>query len=71
MSLVVSTDVYFCQVGYTTPDEFGELINGIRENVVGVENATISVHGHDDLGMAVANFMAGIENGARQVRIRA
>lgn len=54
-------------VGYTTPREFMDLIIGIRENVVGVEKCTISVHGHDDLGVAVANFMAAIEGGARQV----
>jgi len=54
-------------VGYTTPQEFMELVQGIRTHVVGVEKCTISVHGHDDLGMAVANFMAAIEGGARQV----
>mmetsp|Transcript_22879 Transcript_22879/g.51598 ORF Transcript_22879/g.51598 Transcript_22879/m.51598 type:complete len:610 (+) Transcript_22879:85-1914(+) len=54
-------------VGYTTPAEFMELIEGMRRNVVGIEKCTISVHGHDDLGMAVANFMAAIEGGARQV----
>jgi len=54
-------------VGYTTPREFKELIEGLRANVAGIEGVTISVHGHDDLGMAVANFMAAIEGGARQV----
>lgn len=56
-------------VGYTTPSEFKTLIHGIRANVKGLEEkgVTISVHGHDDLGMAVANFMAAIEGGARQV----
>uniref|UniRef100_A0A7S0ZLH0 2-isopropylmalate synthase n=1 Tax=Timspurckia oligopyrenoides TaxID=708627 RepID=A0A7S0ZLH0_9RHOD len=54
-------------VGFTTPAEIGALIKGIRANVRGVENVTISVHGHDDLGMAVANFMSAIENGCRQV----
>ena len=54
-------------VGYTTPREFMELIQGMRVNVKGIEKCTISVHGHDDLGMAVANFMAAIEGGARQV----
>lgn len=54
-------------VGYTTPTEFFKLIQGIRENVQGVNNVTISVHGHDDLGMAVANFLAAVEGGARQV----
>jgi len=54
-------------VGYTTPAEFMQLIEGMRANVRGIEGCTISVHGHDDLGMAVANFMAAIEGGARQV----
>ena len=54
-------------VGYTTPAEFYELIRKLRENVKGIDDVTISVHGHDDLGMAVANFMAAIEGGARQV----
>eukprot|EP01041_Mallomonas_annulata_P000238 gene238-432_t len=54
-------------VGYTTPSEFFKLIQGIRANVRGIDDVTISVHGHDDLGMAVANFMAAIEGGARQV----
>ncbi|MGI5916561.1 MAG: 2-isopropylmalate synthase [Anaerolineae bacterium] len=54
-------------VGYTTPDEFGALIRGIRENTPGVENAIISVHCHNDLGMATANSLAGVMAGARQV----
>jgi 2-isopropylmalate synthase len=54
-------------VGYTTPREFKELVEGLRANVPGIGGVTISVHGHDDLGMAVANFMAAIEGGARQV----
>ncbi len=54
-------------VGYTTPPEFGALIRGIRENTPGIENATISVHCHNDLGMAVANSLAGVLEGARQV----
>ncbi len=56
-------------VGYTTPREFMELIQGIRANVPGVDKCTISVHGHDDLGMAVANFLSAIEGGARQVAL--
>lgn len=56
-------------VGYTTPAEFGSLIKHLRENVSGIEDVTISVHGHDDLGMAVANFMSAIENGAKQVEV--
>jgi 2-isopropylmalate synthase len=54
-------------VGYTTPAEFMRLIHHLRATVRGIENVTISVHGHNDLGMAVANFMAAIEGGARQV----
>jgi len=53
-------------VGYTTPDEFGALIRGIRDNVPGVENVILSVHCHDDLGLATANSLAGILAGARQ-----
>jgi 2-isopropylmalate synthase len=55
--------------GYTTPDEFGALIRGIVENVPNIHDATISVHCHDDLGMATANTLAGIHNGARQVEV--
>src|SRR5271167_4588758 len=54
-------------VGYTTPVEFGELICTIRENVRGIEGVTISAHCHDDLGLAVANSLAAIAAGARQV----
>lgn len=54
-------------VGYTTPDEFGALIRYLREHVDGVEKATISVHCHDDLGMAVANSLAAVVSGAGQV----
>lgn len=54
-------------VGYTTPGEFYSLVKGLRENVRGVENVVISAHGHNDLGMAVANFMAAVEGGARQL----
>src|SRR5690242_8365625 len=53
--------------GYTVPEQYGALIRGIREHVRGIQKATISVHCHDDLGMAVANSLAGILNGARQV----
>lgn len=56
-------------VGYTTPWEFGYLIQYLRANVPNLENVTISVHGHDDLGVAVANFLAAVENGARQVEV--
>jgi 2-isopropylmalate synthase len=54
-------------VGYATPGEFGELIRAIRSRVKGIENAVISVHCHNDLGLAVANSLAGVEAGARQV----
>jgi 2-isopropylmalate synthase len=54
-------------VGYATPQEFGALIRGIRENTPGIERAVISVHCHNDLGMATANSLAGVLEGARQV----
>jgi 2-isopropylmalate synthase len=53
--------------GYTVPEQYGALIAGIRDNVPNIARATISVHCHDDLGLAVANSLAGIRNGARQV----
>ena len=56
-------------VGYTTPDEFGGLITGIIQNVKGIESITISVHTHDDLGLATANALAGIKAGARQAEV--
>jgi 2-isopropylmalate synthase len=56
-------------VGYSTPDEFGALIKGIRENTPGIENCIISVHCHDDLGLATANSLAGIHAGARQAEV--
>src|ERR1019366_739188 len=54
-------------VGYTVPTEFGELITTIRQRVKGIENVTISAHCHNDLGMAVANALAAVAAGARQV----
>lgn len=54
-------------VGYTTPAEFGALIRGIKENVRNIDQAIISVHGHNDLGLAVANFLEAVKNGARQL----
>lgn len=54
-------------VGYTTPSEFGGLIRGIKENVPNIDQAIISVHGHNDLGLAVANFLEAVKNGARQL----
>ena len=53
--------------GYTTPQEWGALIRGIAENVPNIHQATISVHCHNDLGMATANSLTGVANGARQV----
>ncbi len=54
-------------VGYATPEEFGALIKGIFENVPNIDQAVVSVHCHNDLGMAGANSLAAVENGARQV----
>ena len=56
-------------VGYTTPEEFGALISGIIKNTPGIEKCTVSVHCHDDLGMATANTLAGIQAGARQAEV--
>ncbi len=56
-------------VGYTIPDEFGKLIAGIIENTPGIENCVVSVHCHNDLGLATANSLAGIRAGARQVEV--
>jgi 2-isopropylmalate synthase len=53
--------------GYSVPEQYGALIRSIREKVRNIKRATISVHCHDDLGMAVANALAGVQNGARQV----
>src|SRR5438309_8372808 len=54
-------------VGYTMPAEFAALIHTIRQRVKGIENVTISAHCHNDLGLAVANTLAAVEAGARQV----
>ena len=54
-------------VGYSTPQEMADLITYLRANVTGIENVDISVHCHDDLGMAVANSLACIKAGATQV----
>ncbi len=56
-------------VGYTMPDEFGALIAGIIQRTPGVKDVIISVHCHDDLGMAVANSLAGLRAGARQAEV--
>jgi 2-isopropylmalate synthase len=55
--------------GYTSPDEFGALIRTIVENVPNIHRAIVSVHCHNDLGMATANTLAGVLNGARQVEV--
>ena len=54
-------------VGYTTPSEFGDLILNINKNVPNINEAVLSVHGHNDLGLAVANFLEAVKNGARQL----
>ena len=54
-------------VGYTTPQEFGRLIRTIRERVKNIDRAVISVHCHNDLGLAVANALAAVAEGAGQV----
>lgn len=54
-------------VGYTIPQEFYDLIRHLKENVTNIEQATLSVHCHNDLGLAVANSLAAVAAGARQV----
>ena len=54
-------------VGYAEPYGYGELIRALRENVPNINQAVISVHGHNDLGLAVANSLSAVKNGARQV----
>jgi 2-isopropylmalate synthase len=54
-------------VGYTTPAEYKQLFETVRARVAGSERIIYSTHCHDDLGMAVANSLAGVEGGARQV----
>ena len=56
-------------VGYTTPEEFGGLIRDIIANTPGIEDAVVSVHCHDDLGLATANTLAGIQAGACQAEV--
>lgn len=55
--------------GYCLPADYGEKIKYLFEHVDGIQNATISTHCHNDLGMATANTMSGILNGARQVEV--
>lgn len=54
-------------VGYAIPSEFGEMIDFIFENTAGIEDAVLSVHCHNDLGLAVANSLIAIEHGVRQI----
>lgn len=54
-------------VGYTTPKEYGEMFKYVSDNVPNISKAILSTHCHNDLGMAVANSVAGIENGATQI----
>jgi len=54
-------------VGYSMPEEYGNLIRTLREKVAGIDKVTISTHCHNDLGLAVANSLAGVQQGARQV----
>lgn len=56
-------------VGYAIPDEFGALIRGIRETVRGIDRVTVSVHCHNDLGLATANTLAGLMAGADQAEV--
>jgi 2-isopropylmalate synthase len=56
-------------VGYTTPDEFTRFLRALREGTPNIDKAVLSVHCHNDLGMAVANSLAAIQAGARQVEV--
>ncbi len=54
-------------VGYATPVEYGQIFKYLKENVPSIDKVDLSTHCHDDLGMAVANSLAAVENGATQV----
>jgi 2-isopropylmalate synthase len=54
-------------VGYTVPEEYAEILTSLRERVPELDGVTLSVHCHNDLGLAVANSLAGVMAGARQV----
>ncbi len=54
-------------VGYIMPYEYGQIIANLRKNVKGIEKAVLSTHCHNDLGVATANSLAGVRNGARQI----
>ena len=53
--------------GYCLPEEYGAKIKYLKENVKGIENAILSTHCHNDLGLATANSISGVQNGARQI----
>lgn len=53
--------------GYCLPEEYGAKMKYLKENVTGIHKATLSCHCHNDLGMATANSIAGVQNGARQI----
>ena len=53
--------------GYSLPEDFGARIKSLSDNVIGIENVIISVHTHNDLGMATALALQGVKNGARQI----
>ena len=54
-------------VGYAMPEEFGQLIEGVKNHVAGIEKIDLSVHCHNDLGLAVANSLTAVRVGATQV----
>lgn len=56
-------------VGYAIPHEFGELVAYVRKNTPNMDKAILSIHCHNDLGLATANTLAAIENGARQAEV--
>ncbi|MFP4510070.1 MAG: 2-isopropylmalate synthase [Spirochaetota bacterium] len=56
-------------VGYSVPDEISRMITSIRSNVPNIDKATLSIHCHNDLGLAVANTLAGIQAGCRQAEV--
>src|SRR4028119_586955 len=56
-------------VGYTTPVEFSAFLSELQERVPGIRDRVLSVHCHDDLGLAVANSLAGVQVGARQIEV--
>ena len=56
-------------VGYAVPNEFASLINYVMKNTKGIENAILSVHCHNDLGLATANTITAVQEGARQVEV--